>query len=720
MERKLTIEEIAAKLKPIFGKKIDEIYLKYAMADSREEREEITSLLNALYKKYLSDLLERKVLLEPPTKEEIQGEYNLGKIFYADKELYDFSLREKDWPRHVCITGMSGSGKTTLAFHIIKNFLHKKKPFLIFDWKKSFRPLILEDSEIMDFTIGNDGVSNFFKININEPPEGVEPKEWINILCDLLTESFMVSFGVHKVLIETLDEAFKEWGIYQGSKNYPTWNHIKWRLEQKLDKTIGRESTWLESALRIASILTFGNFGKVCNYKGENSMRVIDLLDKKVIFELNSLSNIEKKFFCEFVLIYIFKSKKANQTLVKDEFDHAILVDEAHNIFLKEKTMFVSESVTDMVYREMREYGTSLICLDQHISKLSDTVKGNSACHIAFQQQLPEDVHDISGIMQLTERKEYFSKLNIGTAIVKLAERYTSPFLIKVEEAKLKKQGVKDLEIKKRMQAVLMQKEVEEGRDKEFREKIAPDINEIEESILEKRKELEKESKEKFEKLKKEEEPIIEKKEKIRVPNHNLYNGELKEAKEFLIDGEKEKTIRKQITPIFYPTGLTPIQERLLEFIEKQLALGKSMAEIERIMEYYPSEGLYTLEDVSKVINYVLTSRFNKIRLEQVPEINKKEYVTTIREQKKPKIYKEKKTIKKHLKVSKDTFEQERFLAFLQANPNHNLSSVEVYKKLGLSARKGTRIKDELLTLGKVKIIEQRSKKGWKKIIRLA
>ena len=29
-----------------------------------------------------------------------------------------------------------------------------------------------------------------------------------------------------------------------------------------------------------------------------------------------------------------------------------------------------------MIYRELREYGISLICLDQHISKLSDTVKG--------------------------------------------------------------------------------------------------------------------------------------------------------------------------------------------------------------------------------------------------------------------------------------------------------------------------------------------------------
>ena len=36
----------------------------------------------------------------------------------------------------------------------------------------------------------------------------------------------------------------------------------------------------------------------------------------KAIFELNSLSNIEKKFFCEFILTYIYKHKKAKQSKI--------------------------------------------------------------------------------------------------------------------------------------------------------------------------------------------------------------------------------------------------------------------------------------------------------------------------------------------------------------------------------------------------------------------
>lgn len=299
----ITAEELCRKLKPIFGKKIDRLYMQYTLTDSREKRAEIEQALSVLYEKHLNTtLLNEKVLLPPPDEETIAGEYPLGVITYADKELYPFGLREKDWIRHVCISGMSGSGKTMLAFVILKEMLKHEKPFIVFDWKKSFRPLLKVDREIMCFTVGNPKVANLFKININRPPAGVSPKEWVGILCDLITESFFASYGVHKLLTETLDKAFRDFGVYTGSENYPTWYQIKDRLEEMSANRHGRgrESEWLESALRIAHALTFGYFGEVVNSKDKYTLSVEELMDKKIIFELKSLNNTEKKFFCEF------------------------------------------------------------------------------------------------------------------------------------------------------------------------------------------------------------------------------------------------------------------------------------------------------------------------------------------------------------------------------------------------------------------------------------
>ncbi|MBU3923363.1 MAG: DUF87 domain-containing protein [Nanoarchaeota archaeon] len=562
MEQKaLTVEEICNKLRPVLGKRVDEIYFQYTVAETKEEREEIVHILNALFQKNLNQLLDKGVLLEPPRKELIDGEYELATISYAKRKLFPFKLREQDWPRHICVTGMSGSGKTTFAFKVIEALNKQNKPYLIFDWKKSFRPLSATDNQIMTFTVGEEKVSNLFKTNINQPPKGVAAKEWINVLSDLLTEAFSASFGVHKVILETLDEAFKEWGIYNGSQNYPTWNHIKWRLEEKLNKIQGREAGWIESALRVATVMTFGEFGKVVNYKGENSFTVEELLDKKVVMELNSLGSIEKTFFCEFLLTYIFKLKKSKQNLMGNGFDHAIIVDEAHNIFLKKPTNFTNESTTDMIYREMREYGTSLICLDQHISKISDTVKGNSACHIAFQQQLPQDIQDISEIMQLVESRHYFSQLPVGNAIVKLAERFPTPFLIEVPYVDLRNKTVTDDNIKARMQAMIMNKNYKEKTDPEFNKAI--------------------------------EEPKTIEKTNDQRPTTN--------------DRPKPQTEEINKTEI------------LCQYITAHLEAGIPLEQIEDTLEKSKTQGNYTSTDIMTAINKVLETQLDKPKKIKTP-----------------------------------------------------------------------------------------------------
>ncbi len=673
IQRPLAIEEICNKLRPVFGKKIDEIYFQYAVADGREEREEIAHVLNTLYQKYLNQLLDKGVLLEPPRKELIDGTYNLATISYAKKKLFDFTLREQDWPRHICVTGMSGSGKTTFAFKIIEALNKHNKPYLIFDWKKSFRPLSAEDNSIMTFTVGDEKVSNLFKTNINQPPKGVAPKEWINVLSDLLTECFSASFGVHKVILETLDEAFKEWGIYSDSNNYPTWNHIKWRLEEKLDKIHGREAGWLESALRIATVMTFGEFGKTVNYKGDNSFTVEELLDKRVVMELNSLGSVEKSFFCEFILTYIYKLKKARQNEANGKFDHAIIVDEAHNIFLKKPTNFTNESTTDMIYREMREYGTSLICLDQHISKISDTVKGNSACHIAFQQQLPQDIYDVSEIMNLRENRHYFSQLSVGSAIVKLAERYAMPFLVEAQYIEMRNKNITDEYIKVRMQAIMLGQSYENKIDLEFNEAIEnPGVATV---------------------------PVLETQNSTRAQSSELRTqrgagkgnggrgGELRSESEAVLERSDLGTRKEHL---FSSDNLTEVQQTIYDFVISHLDAGVELGEIEKILEKSKTQGDYTTSDIILVINSIFENQL---------------------------------ATPKNLKTVKyDDLESDEqvFMEFLQKNPGHNLSTTEVYQQIGLSARKGTGIKKNLEEKGLIRIEEIKYSKGWKKLIKLS
>ena len=42
IQRQISIEELARKLKPLFGKKIDELYFRFQVSDSLEEKNEIS------------------------------------------------------------------------------------------------------------------------------------------------------------------------------------------------------------------------------------------------------------------------------------------------------------------------------------------------------------------------------------------------------------------------------------------------------------------------------------------------------------------------------------------------------------------------------------------------------------------------------------------------------------------------------------------------------
>ncbi|MFC1755524.1 ATP-binding protein [Thermoproteota archaeon] len=654
-----TVEELCRKLKPVFGKKIDVIYLKYTLADSMDKKREIEQALGALYHKHLNNsMYSDKILLEPPEKDIIKGDYPLGKIIYPDKELYAFGLREQDWQRHICVSGMSGSGKTTFAFQIIGNLILKKKPFIVFDWKRSFRPLMKIDPEVILFTVGNLNVSNLFRININQPPKGVHPKEWLNILCDIINEAFFASYGVHKVMLETLDKAFKDFGVYGGSGNYPTWRQIKDRLEDKEAehaKKTGRESEWYTSALRIAHALTFGGFGESVNYKGEHSMTVEDVLNKKVIFELDSLSNSEKKFFCQFLLTYIYKYKKANMLESRD-FMNAILVDEAHNIFLKDRPTFMKEAITDVIYREIREYGTSLICLDQHVSKLSDVVAGNSACNVAFQQMLPQDVDTVSGIMQMRDfkLKKFFSMLPVGYAIVKLAERYHNPFLIKAPFIDTKKHPVDDTFIREKMNEVIKY----DKRNKIFNSSCK--VDKLQTRIA---------------------------KTDLMMKSISVDTG-IKEAE---IEGLTKKDKPKGMYN-WNKVLVNHIQEFLFDYACKQVKNGFS---IDDIKQKLVEEG-YNTQDIEIAITNVKRKHKKELKANKALQSN----VSVVSDG-------------KGNGNGKLNQEHLALLGLLLEQPG--IATAELYKSLRISGRKGNKLKNELIDLGMISVVEDRNENGWTK-----
>jgi len=439
-----TVEELCKRLRPVFGDKIDRLRFAYLAEDS-DGRREIENILQILDAKTLSRAGEENILLAPPQKDVVCGEYPMGMVSYNEKILYPFGLREDELCQHVGIFGRSGAGKTNAGFILVENLLRKGKPMLILDWKRNYRDLLayVKGYDFLIFTVGRD-VSPF-QFNPLIPPAGTQPTTWLKKIIEIMAGAFYVGEGVIHLMQKAIDAVYGEFGVYKGKiKEYPTMNDVLgWIKEYKAK---GREINWLASTLRTVASLCFGEMGKVINVR--NHLGIEELLKKNVIMELDALTNTDKTFFIEALLLWIHHYRLAEGD--REQFKHCILVEEAHHLFMKREA--ARERTTETIMREIRELGESIIIVTQHPSLISIPALGNTYCTLTFNLKHKADVNTAANYMLLeNEKKKYLGKLPVGYAAVKLQGRWFEPFLIKIPLVRVKKGLVTDKAIKEKM-----------------------------------------------------------------------------------------------------------------------------------------------------------------------------------------------------------------------------------------------------------------------------
>jgi hypothetical protein len=357
-------------------------------------------------------------------------------------------------------------------------------------------------------------------------------------------------------------------------------------------------------------------------------------------------------------MIYFYK-KAHNETT--DRLKSIIIVDEAHNVFLKDTPHFIKESVTDLIYREMREFGVGLVCLDQHISKLSETVAGNSATIMAFQQILPADVDIVSSIFQMREEKKFFTMLPVGSAIVRLAERHYTPFTVNVPLIKDTETKVGDQEIKEKMQ-----------KKSKFKKRMKVHTEDLDDEALAKKL-------------------LRAKVKKV----EQIFRASGVEATFTEEDAEKIglklglNKLKKKSKPEKIREGNNTINHLQLDIIQEAKELIGAGFPLQRIRQYFIKRG-YRKVDITRALKNVKA----KLEAEKIdPQmINIKQLRQYIRKNKFVNL-----ALKK---LNKRTY-----------------STSELYKSLKLSARKGNEMKKELLTFGLIKEIEEKAQNGRKKML---
>lgn len=415
-------------LEPVIGSiKTKSLWNTYLASDwkARKELEEYIQMICA---KILNKSPgENKILLNPPSEEAAAGDIKLGQIVYNDKELYPLFLKKDELCKHIVVAATTGTGKSNFAFNMILQLLDKNIDFMAIDWKREYRQLYSVDKKhcpnkenILIYTIGRSVVP--FCWNPFRPPPGVNYKSWLSIICEVLEKSHISGQGVAYIFTKIYEKKYKEMGFDSDNpKHFPNFYDGLQELETERIRSYGREKEWKQSAVRILKSFTFGPHA-IC-FNSRNPIHLEDLLNKPVIIELDQeLPKNLRVFLNELFLRFIHLTRLSQGQ--SSSLKHVLILEEAHNIFPKNKYENETTNSIENIYREIRSFGQGLIAISQHPNNLPYYVVGNSHTQVYMALQHQDDIYAAKKALFLEDNQQaYLDKLRIGESLIKIKGR---------------------------------------------------------------------------------------------------------------------------------------------------------------------------------------------------------------------------------------------------------------------------------------------------------
>ncbi|MFH2059663.1 MAG: DUF87 domain-containing protein [Pseudomonadota bacterium] len=433
------VEALCKRLKPIIGEQADMFWHMY-LAEDIQNREQFAQDIEIIAEKYLKEepLENRQILLEPPSERNSKGTYLLGDIIYNRKKLHQLHLKPEDFLKQVGIFAITGEGKTNLAYLLALQLAKSKTPFMVIDWKRSWRNLLSLENEhpelknVRVLTIGRDTLP--FLWNVFREPPGTDKNFWVGTISDALERSHLSGPGVAYYFNKIYSK------LYKGLPDdfYP--NFFDGMKELRNIKVFGREANWKQTAQRIFQSFTLGRASKVFNAR--NPIKLEELLDKPVILELDlEMPKALRMFFSEMILrwIHLYRLSRGET----DNLKHVLFLEEVHNLFAQTSFNKDNSSIENL-YREIRGFGQGIVSITQHPSLLPIELLGNCHTQIYLGLQHKDDIEMARKSLFLDyDEDPYFNILNVGECIVKIKNR-VEPCLVKTPLVAVTKELVTD------------------------------------------------------------------------------------------------------------------------------------------------------------------------------------------------------------------------------------------------------------------------------------
>lgn len=379
----------------------------------------------------------------PPTAADSSGDIPIGSVFYNHKEMHPFSIHFSEIIGHVGYFGQTGSGKTNNA-HLLAIGLHKQGiPLWICDFKRTWRELraLPEFHDLLVFTVGRDSVAPI-SFNPLIPVEGVDPQTYIKLIVSVLAQSFFFGEGVIYILQVCLSELYEQFGVYRGTPaRYPTFRDLLHKVRHYPVKS-GRETLWLSSALRTIHSLCFGPMNTVVNAQSNASLK--DLVNKAAVFEMDALTQADKIFFAEAIMLWLYQYYQARP--MREHLQHVLVLEEAQNLAPRTRESVSSRDLVDVLFSQCREYGIGLVLIAQMPSAISKSALANIHTFVASGVKEKTDASTLQSVMLLDlDQMDALGQLPLGTSVVRVHRPgITEAFMMRAPKVPIVKGAIGD------------------------------------------------------------------------------------------------------------------------------------------------------------------------------------------------------------------------------------------------------------------------------------
>jgi hypothetical protein len=394
----------------------------------------------------LQKLLQGPQIFEQPDPEAIDGQFPIGETENGGV----FGLHPHELSMHTFITGSSGTGKSVIVQNLLEGLRRYNRQsyepihYWIFDFMAEYRHVLrlLKPEDNLIILRPSE-----FKFNPLQPPPGVDPVNWLQIFCDTLASTIGIYFGAKDLLVQFVDELYREFEIYDGKDTYPTISNLyalcryykdnaknlSYRKRDSLDTNIGRLNTLIISLSPLI----------MCR-KGHD---LEALYQKDIVFELHGVTNYVQNFLVNLILHWIYNHRKFNNIRWTSP-NLALLFDEAKRIFDANAERRPNEPIPSIVslVDEIRQFRAGLVVSDQEPTKVLKSLKANTFTKITLQMRHGSDIDDMASSMSLTdEQKDMIGVLPPWNAIVKKGPH--RPFLCQIPLLEPSRKDVSDNEI---------------------------------------------------------------------------------------------------------------------------------------------------------------------------------------------------------------------------------------------------------------------------------